>query len=235
MLEVTNLNVAYSGMPVLYDVSLTVGEAELVALVGPNGAGKTTTLRAIAGLAPFGGSIELEGRTLAKTAPHKIVRIGASFAQEGKRLFAHMSVRENLVIGGHIHRRNKAQYEQDLSECLTLFPVLERKLAEEAGTLSGGEQQMLVIAQALMAHPRLLLIDEPSQGLAPLLAAEVFAALGALRERGTSILLAEQVLDQVLPICDRMYVLNLGRVAVSGPPHEVAESADLHRVYVGAT
>ena len=233
MLELTDVRVAYNGAPVLHGVSLTVEEGQLVALLGRNGAGKTTTMRAIAGLVPFEGSITFEGKALSGVAAHNIVRIGASFAQEGKRVFARLSVRDNLSLGGYVQRGKKQQYEQDMAQAFELFPILERKLSAEAGTLSGGEQQMLVIAQALMAHPRLLLIDEPSQGLAPVLVNEVFAALAALRQRGTSILLAEQVIDKVLPIADRICVLDLGRVAISGPAAEVASHEDLKKVYIG--
>jgi branched-chain amino acid transport system ATP-binding protein len=234
MLEVRDMSVAYGGMPVLHSVSLTVNEGELVALLGRNGAGKTTTMRAIAGLVPFEGDITLEGRALGKVPAHTVVRIGASFAQEGKRVFTRLSVRDNLTLGGFTQRRNKQRFNETLEQSLALFPVLRRKLDDEAGTLSGGEQQMLVIAQALMASPKLLLIDEPSQGLAPLLVTEVFNALASLRAGGTSILLAEQVVDKVLPICDRICVLDLGRVAIEGTADEVASHPDLRKVYIGA-
>ena len=233
MLEVRDLRVAYGGLPVLHDLALDVGEGEFVALLGRNGAGKTTTMSAIAGLVPFRGSITFEGEPLAGVPAHRIVRLGVAFAQEGKRLFTELSVQDNLTLGAFAQRGKREQVRGDLERVFGLFPVLERKLADPAETLSGGEQQMLVLAQAMMAHPRLLMVDEPSQGLAPALVNEVLAALTALREEGTAILLAEQVVDKTLPICDRLYVLDLGRVVLEGSPAEVAEHRALREVYIG--
>ena len=233
MLEVRDLRVAYGGLPVLHDLSLDIGEGEFVALLGRNGAGKTTTMRAIAGLVPFRGAITFEGRELGGVPAHKIVRLGVAFAQEGKQLFTELSVQDNLTLGAYAQRSRRAQVRSDLERVFDLFPVLERKLRDPAETLSGGEQQMLVLAQAMMAHPRLLMVDEPSQGLAPALVNEVLGALTALRAEGTAILLAEQVVDKTLPICDRLYVLDLGRVVLEGSPAEVAEHRALREVYIG--
>ena len=234
MLEVSGLSVSYVGMRVLDEVSLRVGAGELVALLGRNGAGKTTTLRAITGLAPCSGSVRLDGISITGLAPHRIVAFGVSFAQEGKQIFTEMSVADNLTLGAYTRRSMPKQIEADRRRVFTLFPILEQKYNAQAGTLSGGEQQMLVVAQAMMAHPQLMLIDEPSQGLAPALVDSVFAALAALRSEGTAVLLAEQIVDKVLPICDRLYVLNLGRVAIEGTPAQVAESQALRDVYIGS-
>lgn len=233
MLEVRDLRVAYGGLPVLHDLSLEVGEGEFVALLGRNGAGKTTTMRAIAGLVPFRGAITFEGQALGGIPAHKIVRLGVAFAQEGKQLFTELSVQDNLTLGAYAQRGKRQQVRGDLERVFSLFPVLERKLRDPAETLSGGEQQMLVLAQAMMAHPRLLMVDEPSQGLAPALVNEVLGALTVLRDEGTAILLAEQVVDKTLPICDRLYVLDLGRVVLEGSPAEVAEHRALREVYIG--
>ncbi len=233
MLEIRDLRVAYGGLPVLHDLSLEVGEGEFVALLGRNGAGKTTTMRAIAGLVPFSGSIAFEGQGLGGVPAHKIVRLGVAFAQEGKQLFTELSVQDNLTLGAFAQRGKRQQVRADLERVFGLFPVLERKLRDPAETLSGGEQQMLVLAQAMMAHPRLLMVDEPSQGLAPALVNEVLGALTVLRDEGTAILLAEQVVDKTLPICDRLYVLDLGRVVLEGSPAEVAEHRALREVYIG--
>lgn len=233
MLEVADLRVAYGGLPVLHDLSLEVGEGEFVALLGRNGAGKTTTMRAIAGLVPFRGSISFEGQALGGVPAHRIVRLGVAFAQEGKQLFTELSVQDNLTLGAFAQRGKRAQVRANLERVFGLFPVLERKLRDPAETLSGGEQQMLVLAQAMMAHPRLLMVDEPSQGLAPALVNEVLGALTVLRDEGTAILLAEQVVDKTLPICDRLYVLDLGRVVLEGSPAEVAEHRALREVYIG--
>ena len=233
MLEVRDLRVAYGGLPVLHDLALDIGEGEFVALLGRNGAGKTTTMRAIAGLVPFRGAITFEGQALDGVPAHKIVRLGVAFAQEGKQLFTELSVQDNLTLGAYAQRSRRAQVRSDLERVFDLFPVLERKLRDPAETLSGGEQQMLVLAQAMMAHPRLLMVDEPSQGLAPALVNEVLGALTALRAEGTAILLAEQVVDKTLPICDRLYVLDLGRVVLEGSPAEVAEHRALREVYIG--
>ncbi len=233
MLEIRDLRVAYGGLPVLHDLSLEVGAGEFVALLGRNGAGKTTTMRAIAGLVPFRGSITFEGQGLGGVPAHKIVRLGVAFAQEGKQLFTELSVQDNLTLGAFAQRGKRQQVRADLERVFGLFPVLERKLRDPAETLSGGEQQMLVLAQAMMAHPRLLMVDEPSQGLAPALVNEVLGALTVLRDEGTAILLAEQVVDKTLPICDRLYVLDLGRVVLEGSPAEVAEHRALREVYIG--
>ncbi len=233
MLEVRDLRVAYGGLPVLHDLSLDIGEGEFVALLGRNGAGKTTTMRAIAGLVPYRGSIIFEGRSLAGLPAHKLVRLDVAFAQEGKQLFTELSVQDNLTRGAYTQRAKRQQVRDDLERVFSLFPVLERKLRDPAETLSGGEQQMLVLAQAMMAHPRLLMVDEPSQGLAPALVNEVLGALRSLRAEGTAILLAEQVVDKTLPLCDRLYVLDLGRAVLEGSPAEVAEHRALREVYIG--
>jgi branched-chain amino acid transport system ATP-binding protein len=218
---------------VLRELSLDVAEGEFVALLGRNGAGKTTTMRAIAGLVPFQGSIMFKGRALDGIPVHNIVSLGVAFAQEGKPLFTELSVQDNLTLGAYAQRGRQQQVQRDMERVFGLFPVLERKIRDSAETLSGGEQQMLVLAQAIMAHPRLLMVDEPSQGLAPALVSQVLAALTALRDEGTAILLAEQVVDKTLPICDRLYVLDLGQVVLEGNPEAVAKSRALREVYIG--
>ena len=217
MLEIRDLRVAYGGLPVLHELSLDVGEGEFVALLGRNGAGKTTTMRAIAGLVPFRGSITFEGRALGGLPAHKVVRLGVAFAQEGKQLFTELSVQDNPHAWRvHAAREAGAGAGRPRARVRPLPRGWSGSLRDPAETLSGGEQQMLVLAQAMMAHPRLLMVDEPSQGLAPALVNEVLGALTTLRAEGTAILLAEQVVDKTLPLCDRLYVLDLGRGRAGG-------------------
>jgi branched-chain amino acid transport system ATP-binding protein len=232
MLKVEDLSVAYGDVPALRNVSLEVGKGEIVSLIGANGAGKTTLLETLAGLIrPRSGSIRLEGDDLV-LAPHQIVERGVSLVPEGRRLWPRMTVRENLVMGSY-SARSRPHREESLSFILRLFPRLEERQSQLAGTLSGGEQQMAAIARALMSRPRLLLLDEPSLGLAPLVVQEVFAVVREISERGVTILLVEQNLHQALAISRRGYVLETGRIVKEGRSQDLAADPSIRAAYLG--
>jgi branched-chain amino acid transport system ATP-binding protein len=233
LLEVSGLVARYGRITALDDVSLTVDEGEIVTLIGANGAGKTTTLRAISGLVrAAGGSVRFAGHDVTRLAPNEIVRAGIGHAPEGRRVFPRMTVRENLELGAYT-RRSKREIDEDLERALTIFPRLRERLAQKAGTMSGGEQQMLAIARALMSRPRLLMLDEPSLGLSPLLVQTIFAVIRDLNARGTTILLIEQNARQALAIAARGYVLEVGRIAHAGPAAELAASEAVRAAYLG--
>ena len=231
LLEVTGLTVRYGPILAVRDVGLTVEEGELVALLGANGAGKTSTLAAICGLhRARSGSIRFRGEEISRLSPERIVRGGVALAPEGRRLFAGLSVAENLRIGGAIGRAD-GSYRDRLLE---LFPVLGARLDQSAGSLSGGEQQQLAIARALMSRPRLLLLDEPTLGLAPMLVRAVFDLIARLREQeGVSVLLVEQNVHQALNACDRAYVMRAGRIEAEGTPEELRGSPRIEQAYLG--
>ena len=233
LLEVGGLTVRYGPIVAVRDVGFEVGEGELVALLGANGAGKTSTLAAICGLhRNRSGSIRFVGAEISRMSPERIVRRGISLAPEGRRLFAGLSVAENLRIGGAIGRADAADRER----LLGLFPVLRERLQQPAGSLSGGEQQQLAIARALMSRPKLLLLDEPTLGLAPMLVRAVFDLIVRLREQeGVSVLLVEQNVHQALNVCDRAYVLRTGRVEAEGTPAELRGSTQIEQAYLGVT
>ena len=232
MLEVAELRAGYGPVEVLHGVDLAVGRHEIVALLGSNGAGKSTLNNNLSGLyRPFAGSIALDGEEIAGAAPDRIVSRGLVQVPEGRRVFPNLSVRENLELGSY--RRARARRASNLARVLSLFPRLAERLGQLAGTLSGGEQQMLAIGRALMAEPRLLILDEPSLGLSPLLVEEMFALIRRLREDGLAILLVEQNVVQSLAIADRAYVLENGRVALSGSGAELLDNAELKRSYLG--
>ncbi|MGI8475431.1 MAG: ABC transporter ATP-binding protein, partial [Thermomicrobiales bacterium] len=212
---------------------LRVEERELVALIGSNGAGKTTTLRTISGIfRPRSGGIVYEGRDLTKMAPHQIAAAGVVQSPEGRQIFGSLSVRENLMLGA-TPRKDRAGLGDELERVFSLFPVLKERIGQSGGTLSGGEQQMLAIGRALMARPRLLLLDEPSLGLAPLFVKRIFDVIATLKAEGVTILLVEQNARKALQIADRAYVLETGLITVSGPARELARNPEVERAYLG--
>ena len=233
MLVLHDVRVFYGAIQAVKGVSLEVREHELVTIVGANGAGKTTTLRTISGIyRPQTGSITFEGKNLAALASHEIVSLGISQAPEGRQIFGTLSVRDNLALGA-TRRRDRAGIAQDLEYVYSLFPVLGERLNQSGGTLSGGEQQMLAIARALMAKPRLLLLDEPSLGLAPMLVNRIFAVISRLKETGVTILLVEQNARKALEIADRAYVMETGRVILTGDARDLAANPEIEKAYLG--
>lgn len=233
MLEVEGLAVSYGAVRALHGLSMQVAKGEVVALLGPNGAGKSSTLAALMGLVPAAaGSIAFEGQPIQGLPPERIVRQGMTLTPEGRRVFARLSVAENLALGGSI-RRDGAGKRQALAEVYELFPVLAERQRQLAGSLSGGEQQQLAIARSLMSAPRLLLLDEPSLGLAPQVVDRIFELVATLRARGLTILLVEQNVDLSLEVADRGYVLVSGELALSGTAAELAASDAVQRAYLG--
>ena len=234
MLEVRSLSTGYGHVRVLYDVSLEVGEGEVVTLIGANGAGKSTLLRAIAGLlSVWEGTVLFEGEDVTGHDPFRRVQKGVALVPEGRMLFAPMTVEENLRLGAYL-QRDADTVRQDRELVFDLFPVLADRRGQTAGTLSGGEQQMLAIARGLMSHPRLLLLDEPSLGLAPMVIREIFGILDRLRERGLTIFLVEQDARIALGHADRGYVMRTGTIALSGTSEELIENDDVRLIYLGA-
>jgi branched-chain amino acid transport system ATP-binding protein len=233
MLTLQDVRVFYGAIQAVKGISLEVRERELVAIVGANGAGKTTTLRTISGIyRPTTGSITFEGRNLAALPSHEIVALGISQAPEGRQIFGSLSVRDNLMLGA-TRRADRAGITQELDYLVSLFPVLGDRMNQSGGTLSGGEQQMLAIARALMAKPRLLLRDEPSLGLAPMLVNRIFAVISRLKETGVTILLVEQNARKALEIADRAYVMETGRVILAGDARELAANPEIEKAYLG--
>jgi branched-chain amino acid transport system ATP-binding protein len=230
LLEVDGLTARYGPVVAVRGISLRVGEGEIVALLGANGAGKTTTLACIAGLHPGrSGHIRFDGHELSRLSPERVVRLGISLTPEGRRLFSTLTVEENLLLGGAARRR-----EDGYEELLELFPILRERLHMSAASLSGGEQQQLAIARSLMSRPRLLLLDEPTLGLAPRLVRLVFDLIGRLRdERGLSVLLVEQNVHQALDLCDRAYVMRTGQIAAAGTPEELRRARQVQAAYMG--
>lgn len=234
MLIVEELNVFYGGIHALKEVSFQVKEGEIMTLIGANGAGKTTTLKAISGLIRGrSGSIRYNGEDIASMPAHQIVRKGLSQVPEGRRVFADMSVAENLTLGAY-HRKEAISIKSDLEWVYQLFPRLAERQQQMAGTLSGGEQQMLAIGRGLMSHPKLLLLDEPSMGLAPLLVKEIFEIIREINSTGVTILLVEQNAHMALSVADTAYVMETGRVVLSGRAAEVAANAQVRAAYLGA-
>jgi branched-chain amino acid transport system ATP-binding protein len=233
VLALQDVRVFYGAIQAVKGISLEVRERELVAIVGANGAGKTTTLRTISGIyRPTSGSIIFEGRNLAALPSHEIVALGISQAPEGRQIFGSLSVRDNLMLGA-TRRADRAGIGQELDYLVSLFPVLGERMNQSGGTLSGGEQQMLAIARALMAKPRLLLLDEPSLGLAPMLVNRIFAVISRLKETGVTILLVEQNARKALEIADRAYVMETGRVILEGDAGELAANPEIEKAYLG--
>ena len=233
MLEVKDINVYYGAIHAIKGISLAVEEGEIVTLIGANGAGKSTTLRTISGLLkPKTGEIKFLGKNIAGMPAHKIVREGISQVPEGRRIFAEMTVQENLELGAFT-RTDKDEIQNDFKMVFGRFPRLEERKSQLAGTLSGGEQQMLAMGRALMSRPRLLLLDEPSMGLAPLLIREIFSIIADINKTGTTVLLVEQNANMALSIANRAYVLETGRITISGDAKELAASEDIRKAYLG--
>jgi branched-chain amino acid transport system ATP-binding protein len=232
MLEVRNLSVSYDAIQAVKNISFSLGQGEMVALLGANGAGKTTTLKTISGLLRArAGSIVFEGRALEKIEPHEIVRLGVAHVPEGRKIFHRLTVLENLKTGAYIRKANSIG--EDLDLVLTLFPRLKERRGQPAGTLSGGEQQMLAIGRGLMARPKLLLLDEPSMGLSPLLVEQIFETIKTINAQGVTILLVEQNAAMALEICRRGYVLETGNIILEGPAAELAQSDLVKQAYLG--
>ena len=233
MLKVENIDVYYDKIHAIKDVSFTVKQGEVVTLIGANGAGKTTILKTISKiLEPTRGVILFEGEPLSKLLPHQLVYLGMAHVPEGRRVFAQMTVKENLEMGAYI-RKDKASMKSDYDQIFSYFPRLKERMNQPSGTLSGGEQQMLAIGRALMSKPKLLLLDEPSMGLAPLLVKEIFNIVQTIKKQGTTILLVEQNANQALQVADRAYVLETGKVIKSGNATELLEDDSVKRAYLG--
>lgn len=233
MLKLDNVNVYYGAIHALKGISLEVNQGEIVTLIGSNGAGKTTTLHTISGLLrPREGEIIFKGKDITKVTAPEIVSMGISQVPEGRRIFANMSVSENLDLGAYL-RKDKDGIKKDKERVFELFPRLQERIKQTAGTLSGGEQQMLAMGRALMSRPELLLLDEPSMGLAPLLVKQIFDIIQEINSTGTTILLVEQNAKMALSIADRAYVLETGKIALSGPAKELMESDEVKKAYLG--
>ncbi|MCR4424613.1 MAG: ABC transporter ATP-binding protein [Firmicutes bacterium] len=233
MLKLNNLHVYYGAVHALKGVSLEVNEGEIVTLIGSNGAGKSTTIKAISGLvSPSSGSVEFMGKQISGMLPHQVTSLGVVQIPEGRRIFPEMSVRENLEMGAFC-RRDSRGIERDIESVFDRFPRLRERSRQLAATLSGGEQQMLAVGRALMAHPKVLLLDEPSMGLAPILVQGVFEIIREINASGTTILLVEQNASMALAIADRGYVLQTGEIALAGPAEELLRSEEVRRVYLG--
>ena len=233
LLHVDKLNVFYGGVQALRDVSFTVGSGEIVSLIGANGAGKSTTLRAISGVVrPASGSIVHNGKPIAGLAPHRIVRLGISHVPEGRGVFADMTVRENLEMGAYT-RESRTEVEESFGRVFALFPRLSERASQIAGTLSGGEQQMLAIGRAVVQRPDLLLLDEPSMGLSPVLVDEIFRMIAEINRAGATILLVEQNASMALSVASRAYVLETGEIVLSGEATGLRENPKVREAYLG--
>lgn len=237
LLEIDDLHVGYGELEVVRGASFTIERGEIVTVLGSNGAGKTTTLSSIAGLiTPTRGRIRLDGKDIAGTPAHEIARLGLALVPEGRRLFPEHTVRENLELGAYLHLRQgqRAEFARSLADVIELFPRVGERLNQPAGLLSGGEQQMVAIGRALVGRPQVLLLDEPSLGLAPIVVRSIFDAFSELRTRGLTILIVEQMAWLGLEICDQAHVLETGRIAISGTPQELATNPRVMEAYLGA-
>ena len=233
MLQIENITVYYGNIQAIKGVTLDIQEGEIVTLIGANGAGKSTLLKTVSGLLkPKEGEIIYEGKPIGGKAAQAIVKQGISHVPEGRRIFANMTVEENLQLGAYL-RRDRAGIKKDMEQVYELFPRLLERVKQQAGTLSGGEQQMLAMGRALMAKPRLLLLDEPSMGLAPLLVKTIFRIIEEIKATGTTILLVEQNAHLALSIADRAYVMETGRIVLSGKANELTESEEVKMAYLG--
>ena len=235
MLKVRNLEAGYGKLRVLKRISMHVNPGEIVTIIGANGAGKTTLLHTITGLVRAGsGEIVFKDRNLKKVSPEKIVAAGCSLVPEGRQVFSTMTVQENLVLGGYVQaRRDKKSIDHEMGRVYELFPVLKEREKQLAGTLSGGEQQMLAMGRALMARPSLVMMDEPSTGLAPLIVKNIFKVILKLREEGNTVLLVEQNAKVALGIADRGYVLETGKIILQGAAEDLLQNRDVQRAYLG--
>jgi len=233
MLEVSSLTTTYAGLTAISGVSLGVERNEIVVVAGANGAGKSTLLKSIAGMErPKSGRVTFEGEALGGLAGHLVTARGIAYVPENRRLFPRLSVRDNLILGSYIHR-SKADREAPLEQVFALFPRLSERLDQRAETLSGGEQQMLAIGRALMTRPKLLMLDEPSQGIMPKLVDDIFRAIVTIRDLGVTVLLVEQRLIESLEIADRAYILQTGRIVLSGTAAEIAGNPEIRKAYLG--
>ena len=233
MLTVKDLNVSYGAIHAIHDVSLEVNAGEIVTLIGANGAGKTTILHTITGLhKATSGSVNLEDHDILKTEPSKVISLGMAHVPEGRHVFTGMTVEENLEMGAYIHN-NKDQIQADIKDVYQRFPRLKERYKQLAGTLSGGEQQMLAVGRALMSKPKILLMDEPSMGLSPILVSEIFNIIKEVHSQGITILLVEQNAKMALSIADRAYVLETGRIKMSGDAKELLANDDVRKAYLG--
>ena len=233
MLKVQDLKVRYGMIEAIKGISFEVRDGEIVTMIGANGAGKTTTMHAISGLVKAAeGSIKLDDTELTRTAPNKIVGMGLAQVPEGRRVFAEQTVEENLILGAYL-RKDKSGITSDMEEVYQLFPRLKERRTQLAGTLSGGEQQMLAMGRALMAKPSILLLDEPSMGLSPLLVSEIFRIIQEINDKGTTILLVEQNAKRALAIADRAYVLETGKITLEGTGEELASDERVQKAYLG--
>ncbi len=233
LLEVEDIHAHYGSIEALKGVSLSVEEGEVVTLIGSNGAGKSTTLRAISGLTPASaGAVRIEGQDITRVPAHEIVSHGIALSPEGRHCFSRMTVRENLELGAH--RRRGPEIAEDLERVFTLFPRLHERAKQKAGTMSGGEQQMLAIGRALMARPRVLMLDEPSMGIAPLLVQRIYETIAEINRTGTTILLVEQNANYALEVSSRGYVLETGRIVLSGESASLRDDPEVQRAYLGA-
>ena len=232
MLKIDNINLYYGGIHALKDLSLEVKKGEIVTLIGANGAGKTSTLRAISGLEPIkSGTISYKGSPINKVPAHKIVSLGLSHVPEGRKIFANLTVLENLELGAYL--RKDKEIQKDMEMVFSKFPRLKEREKQQAGTLSGGEQQMLAIGRALMNRPEMLILDEPSMGLAPLVVKDIFDTIVEINKSGTTILLVEQNANMALSIADRAYVLETGNIVLSGDARELLEDDSIKSAYLG--
>ncbi|MDF3306532.1 ABC transporter ATP-binding protein [Rhodococcus sp. T2V] len=234
LLSLRNVQSGYGDLRVVWDVSLDVWPGKVTALLGRNGAGKTSTLRAISGLNRVSaGTIDFDGRDIAKVAPHRRVRQGMAYVQEGKRVFHRQTVEQNLILGGYVRRMRRSAVREEVERIYDLFPVLGAKRGLLAGAMSGGQQQMLAIGQALMAKPTLLLLDEPSGGLAPVIVGEVMERVNTLKEAGLAVLLVEQAVDAAMSVADHVTVLDVGRVVMDADAGEIDDRAVIRDAYFG--
>jgi branched-chain amino acid transport system ATP-binding protein len=234
ILKITDLHTSYGRIEVLKAIDLEIQEGEIVCLLGANGAGKTTLLRAVSGLIkPRKGSIEFAGSDITGKNPEEVVWLGLSQVPEGREIFSALTVHQNLLLGAYVRRHEKEKMQQVLESVFDLFPVLKKRVAQKAGTLSGGEQQMLAVGRALMSRPKLILLDEPSLGLAPLIVKDIFKIIQDLRSRGLSILLVEQNVVSALKVSDTAYIMETGRIAIHGPANTMLGNDEVRKRYLG--
>jgi branched-chain amino acid transport system ATP-binding protein len=233
MLEVSNIQVSYDDVPILHEVSFRIHKGQVVSIIGSNGAGKSTILKSVSGLlSPSQGSISLDGVRIERQSPHVIAKMGVAHVPEGRRLFSRLTVLQNLILGAYT-RRSTEEREETLNRIFHLFPVLEERKYQRAGTLSGGEQQMLAIGRGLMLQPKLLMLDEPSLGVMPKFVTRIFETIEQIRREGLTILLVEQKMEEALELADYGYVLQSGRIILSGKPKELTESDLVKKAYLG--
>ncbi|MCC0098753.1 MULTISPECIES: ABC transporter ATP-binding protein [Streptomyces] len=233
LLEVKDLKVAYGKIEAVKGISFEVNEGEIVCLVGTNGAGKTTTLRTLSGLLkPVGGTVTFDGKPLAQVPAHKIVSLGLAHSPEGRHIFPRLTIAENLQLGAFL-RTDKDGIEKDVERAYEMFPILGERRKQAAGTLSGGEQQMLAMGRALMSRPKLLMLDEPSMGLSPLMMQKIMATIAELKSTGTTILLVEQNAQAALSLADQAHVMEIGKIVLSGSGQELLHNEDVRKAYLG--